>query len=108
MRHPEVPHIGRIVEVMKGRDRGQYGVVVGHEPDRYVLIADGQARKAEKPKKKNVLHIRPTPHVSEEVKETIASGSKLTNAKLRFALRVVEAEAPAPTATNEGGDAFSG
>ena len=45
MRHPEVPQVGRIVEVVQGRDRGLIVVVVGYVPDRYVLIADGHVSK---------------------------------------------------------------
>lgn len=108
MRHPEVPQVGRIVEVVQGRDRGLIGVVVGHVPDRYVLIADGHSRKAEKPKKKNVLHIRPTPYASEEVKVAIANEGKVTNAKLRYALRMVQTEDTAVRMQNEEGGAPSG
>lgn len=108
MRHPELPQVGRIVEVIRGRDRGLIGIVIGHVPDRYVLIADGHSRKAEKPKKKNILHIRPTPHEAAQVKVAIATAGKVTNAKLRFALRMYETGRTGLEMQIEEGDAPSG
>lgn len=69
-------------------------MVVGHEPDRFVQIADGDKRKVDSPKKKNVLHIRPMPMVASEVAQTIADGGRITNANLRYALRRFLAEHP--------------
>lgn len=74
--------------MVQGRDKGLYAVVVGHVPDRYVLLADGHVRKAAKPKKKNVLHIRLTPHEAKLNQISAATGiGKFTNAQLRYALR---------------------
>jgi large subunit ribosomal protein L14e len=89
---PTLPEIGRIVEITRGRDRGLFCVVVGHEADRFVYVADGDKRKAERPKKKNVLHIRTTPHIAQVVLDEIAAHGKVTNAKLRHAIRQFESE----------------
>lgn len=88
MKHIQLPEIGRVVEITRGRDAGLYAVVVGHVPDRYVLLADGDVRKADTPKKKNVLHVRLTPHQA-DLARTKARDGKFTNAQLRHALRVV-------------------
>ncbi|WDL98919.1 KOW domain-containing RNA-binding protein [Alicyclobacillus sp. ALC3] len=94
MKTPALPEIGRIVEVVRGRDRGLYAVVVGHEPSRFVQIADGDKRKVDSPKKKNVLHIRTMPMVADEVAQIVAGGGRVTNANLRYAVRRFLAEHP--------------
>ncbi|MCL6592420.1 MAG: KOW domain-containing RNA-binding protein [Alicyclobacillus sp.] len=87
-----LPEIGRIVEITQGRDRGLYVVVIGHEPDRYVWVADGYKRKAEQPKKKNVSHVRATPYIAHEVVAELRDHGKVTNARLRHAIRQLLAE----------------
>lgn len=86
-RHPTLPEIGRIVEVIRGRDKGLYAVVVGHESDRFVYIADGDKRKADRPKKKNAMHVKRTSEIAQEIADMVAQGGKVTNAKLRYAIR---------------------
>ena len=83
----KLPEIGRIVKVVRGRDRGIYAVVLGHEGDRFIWIADGDERRAEKPKKKNMLHVQNTAHVAEEIVEAVRAEGKITNARLRHVLR---------------------
>lgn len=102
MKHIELPEVGRIVEITRGRDRGLYAVVVGLVPDRYVLLADGHVRKVAQPKKKNVAHVRLTPHRIDSGKVPGTSGvQKFTNAQLRYALREFR-EAPQNELDKEG------
>ncbi|WP_067934858.1 KOW domain-containing RNA-binding protein [Alicyclobacillus kakegawensis] len=105
MRQPELPEIGRIVEVAKGRDSGLFAIVIGHVGDRFVLISDGRMRKADKPKKKNVLHLRRTPYVAEEVRTAMLNQGRVTNAQLRHALRVALPELLTMHGDEEGGAA---
>ncbi|WP_306301379.1 RNA-binding protein [Thalassobacillus sp. C254] len=56
--------------------------------ERFLLLADGDKRKFDKAKKKNVNHIEPLPHISDEVIRSIEETGRVTNAKLRFALGV--------------------
>jgi len=85
-----LPELGRIVEVTRGRDRGTVCVVVGHETDRFVYVADGHVRKMERPKRKNLLHIRATPHLAHEVLAELRTHGKVTNAILRHVLRLYQ------------------
>lgn len=50
---------GQIVKSIAGHDKDRFYVVVDVEKNS-VTIADGKMRKLEKPKRKNMLHIRPT------------------------------------------------
>ncbi|MDQ0190426.1 KOW domain-containing RNA-binding protein [Alicyclobacillus cycloheptanicus] len=87
MKTPKLPELGQVVEVMRGRDRGLFAVVIGHVPDRFVQIADGDKRKVDKVKIKNVLHVRPMPYVDGDIAHALRNGEKITNANLRYALR---------------------
>ncbi|GGJ00914.1 hypothetical protein GCM10010885_07640 [Alicyclobacillus cellulosilyticus] len=93
-RAPSLPEIGRVVEVIRGRDAGTFAVVIGHEPDRFVLLADGDRRKVDRPKKKNVLHIRRTPVVATEIQEQLRAEGKITNARLRHVMKQFYAANP--------------
>ena len=44
---------GRVVQSTQGRDAGRY----------FVVMADGQSRKIDHPKKKKMMHLRPKPIV---------------------------------------------
>jgi large subunit ribosomal protein L14e len=85
---PTLPELGRIVEVTRGRDRGLVCVVIGRDRDRFVFVADGDKRRADKPKKKNVLHVRNAPHIAHEVLDDLVKHGKVTNARLRHAVRL--------------------
>jgi len=80
------PHIGQIVLVNKGRDAGQFAVIIQHIDERFVLIADGDKRKFDSPKKKNIQHLTCYNYVSPEVRNSIMEANRVTNGKLRWAL----------------------
>ncbi|MBP3761396.1 MAG: KOW domain-containing RNA-binding protein [Ruminococcus sp.] len=50
---------GSVVRAVAGRDCGGFFAVVRIEND-FCFIADGKSRKLDKPKRKNIKHIRPT------------------------------------------------
>ncbi|MCA0989421.1 KOW domain-containing RNA-binding protein [Guptibacillus algicola] len=81
-----VPEIGRIVRNKRGRDAEQYSVIVEVINDRYVFIADGDKRKFDRPKRKNLAHLELTNYVSPEVKRSLEETGRVTNGKLRFAI----------------------
>lgn len=75
--------VGDIVIVRQGRHRGSMFVVVGTEGERRVFIADGGDYPAQKPKKKNVLHLQRTLMNLEDVAERVAGGKPLDNGWLK-------------------------
>lgn len=52
--------VGRVVRSKAGRDKGRLFLVVGVLDDAHLLIADGDLRKLEKPKKKKLRHLTAT------------------------------------------------
>lgn len=82
-----MPEIGRIVKVMRGKDEGGYAVIIGIIDERFVLIADGDKRRFDQPKKKSITHLLLQPVVSHEVTDSMRESGRVTNAKLRFVIQ---------------------
>ncbi|WP_085520861.1 KOW domain-containing RNA-binding protein [Tuberibacillus sp. Marseille-P3662] len=80
------PVPGQIVRVIKGRDAGNYCVVVRVLDGRFIEVADGYRRKYDRAKKKNLTHVVPQPFISAEVQNSLNETGKVTNGKLRFAV----------------------
>lgn len=68
---------GQIVKSVAGHDRNKFYAVVKADENN-VLIANGKARKLEKPKAKNMLHIQKTNTVLGH--EALATDKKLRKA----------------------------
>jgi ribosomal protein L14E/L6E/L27E len=75
--------IGTVVQSLRGRDEGFF-IVVGFD-ERFAYLADGRSRLLEKPKKKNLRHLRATGMVLEPERVQ-------TNRQLKAALRAAFAE----------------
>ena len=86
MGESKLPHPGQYVQVLQGRDSGKYAVIIEVLDDRFVRIADGDKRKFDRAKKKNLLHLKLFPEKSSEVAESLRETGRVTNGKLRFAL----------------------
>lgn len=68
-------------------------VVLGAIDERFVLVADGELRKAQRPKKKNVRHLQPEGGIVEAVARKVQEGRPVTDQELRDALRSGAADA---------------
>lgn len=86
MDEQKTPQIGQIVKIVRGRDEGKHAVVIQIINNRYVLIADGDKRKFDLPKKKNLLHIKLLDDVSSEVVNSMLESGRVSNGKLRYAV----------------------
>mgnify|MGYP001272980022 CR=1 FL=1 len=81
------PHIGQIVKVLRGKDENSYAVIIDIVDERFVLIVDGDKRRFDQPKKKNVLHLELQPAISSEVTSSLLETGRVTNAKLRYVIQ---------------------
>lgn len=79
---PKADVIGRVAVATAGRDKGKRFAVIGLEGTEYVLLADGRRRKAEKPKRKKLRHVRFEPWRIDPA----LFGDHAANAQLRKAL----------------------
>ena len=75
--------IGQVVRSKSGRDCGRYFVVVDKEGNSIVYLVDGDMRRVEAPKKKNVKHIQLTSHF---ISTTQQSVKELSNRHIRSVL----------------------
>lgn len=86
MERDKQPQIGQIVRILRGRDLGKFAIIIGLQEERFALIADGDKRKFDHPKKKNLLHLQLQDEISEVVVNSLNETGRVTNGKLRYAL----------------------
>lgn len=77
---------GCVVISRAGRDEGRYFFVLRELDDNHVLIADGDLRKADKPKKKKRKHLKGTKEWVPELSERLKAGECVLDHELRQAL----------------------
>lgn len=75
----DMPAAGDIVFVRRGKHGGTPFVVVKVEGDSRAWITDGKYYPADRPKKKNILHLQRTRVNLEDVAERVAGGKPLDN-----------------------------
>ncbi|GIN64277.1 hypothetical protein J27TS8_42700 [Robertmurraya siralis] len=90
MDYPSRSKLGQIVLISHGRDAGQYAIIVRLLDERFVFVADGDKKKFDRPKKKNLLHLELIDYVSLEVQRSLLETGRVTNGKLRYALKKFE------------------
>ncbi|MDI6617188.1 MAG: RNA-binding protein [Clostridiales bacterium] len=79
--------MGQIVHSKAGRDKEKCFIVVGIIDNEYVLIADGDLRKIEKPKKKKIKHVIIRDLVAEDIKNKFEYNVKVSNSDLKNSLK---------------------
>lgn len=84
------PVIGRVVFSKAGRDKGKIFIVVGIVNEDFVLIADGDLRPMERPKKKRLKHLKYTDRIASAIVEKINRNARVVNADLREAIREIQ------------------
>lgn len=72
-----------------GRDKGRMFVIVGLVNDNFVLLSDGDLRKMEDPKVKNLKHIHFTNMTADKVLEYLLKGEIPGNHVVRKNLKVL-------------------
>lgn len=75
--------LGRVVLSRAGRDMDRYFVVVGQADEQHVLIADGQLRKFDSPKKKKLKHLTAKPACMSEIQIKLEKGEPVQDAQIR-------------------------
>lgn len=83
-------HIGRVVYSKCGRDSKKYFVVIQIINEEYVYIADGSLRTIQKPKKKKIKHLIARSSVSEEIRDLVLNGEKISNSQIKKFLQSVD------------------
>lgn len=79
--------IGHLVCSIQGRDSGRFYLVVEIEDGSRVRVADGEGRKVDNPKRKNVKHLKFYDVIAGEVTDKAQNGKRVTNADVRKELK---------------------
>lgn len=80
--------IGKVVLSKAGRDKDHLYVVVRQIDDDYVLLANGDTKLIEMPKKKKIKHLSILEDVDDELLSLINSCDKSTNLKIKRFLKL--------------------
>jgi large subunit ribosomal protein L14e len=79
--------IGRYVWSKAGRDKNKLFIILDVLDEDYVLIADGDLRPVDRPKKKKLKHLSVTGKAAEEISYAVTNRKRLTNADLMKAVQ---------------------
>lgn len=74
---------GQIVKSKAGHDKGYVFFVMKILNNDYVLIADGDRRKSDSPKKKNIRHLQPYKIVNPVIADKLKREIKVENIELQ-------------------------
>ena len=77
----EKPQVGQIALSTAGRDAGTKYLVIRVLDDRYVEVVDGRKRAWNRPKRKNVRHLRLVSMVDSELQASLEEGLPLRSAQ---------------------------
>jgi len=87
---------GDIVLSKAGRDKDKYFIVLEVIDAQFVLIADGDLRRVDNPKRKKWKHLGNTGSASNLIKEKLDAGIRVTNPDLKKALSEYQTAQDAP------------
>lgn len=79
--------LGQIVHSKAGRDKNKYFIVVGVLDEEYVLVADGQLRKINSPKKKKIKHLVFHNKYDEYIQGMLKESKNVSDADLKKSLQ---------------------
>jgi len=86
--------IGQLVSSIQGRDSGRFYLVAEIESETMVRVADGEGRKIENLKRKNIKHLKLYDAVAGYLLEKAEKGKKVTNADVRKELKSLVSQLP--------------
>ena len=75
---------GRVVRSKAGRDEGKYFVVIALDGEEFALVADGDRRGVEKPKRKRLKHLFVTEETISGLQSGLQAGEPVENHEIRY------------------------
>jgi len=77
---------GQLVQSTAGRDKGKYFLVI-EKKDGMVRVADGEMRKVQAPKKKNIKHLKRYNLVAGDLAQKLQQEKGITNVEVMRAIK---------------------
>ena len=81
--------VGQLVSSNAGRDKKKLFLVFDIPNESFVRIVDGDTRKIDNPKKKNIKHLICYQIISGELAEKFQKGTRVSNADIRKAIQEI-------------------
>ncbi|WP_227764152.1 KOW domain-containing RNA-binding protein [Zhaonella formicivorans] len=78
--------LGQLVHSTAGRDKDRVFLIVALSGDSFAYLADGDLRKINNPKKKNIKHLQATKLVADTIADKLKNGEAVNNAEIRKAI----------------------
>jgi ribosomal protein L14E/L6E/L27E len=75
--------LGQYVKSIKGRDMNYIFIISAVIDDKYVKVVDGDLRKVNNPKVKNIKHLQVIDKVSQVVSEAIKNGKRISDLMIK-------------------------
>lgn len=82
----------QLVASAAGRDGGQRYLVLALCGDGFALVVDGQRRRVDRPKRKNLRHLRPFAAAAADLAERTAMGQAVSDEEVRASLEALSAQ----------------
>ena len=82
--------IGEIVKSNAGRDKDNYYLVTKIIDAKYIEVVDGNKRKINNPKRKNIKHLEKTGYIAEELKVWLENGKRVRNEDVKLVIKDFE------------------
>ena len=83
----KIPVIGGICRSTQGRDKDRYYIIRLIFGDGTVGVVDGNFKKLDSPKKKNLKHLRLLPEKAESIASKFADGRQVFDSEIYSALK---------------------
>lgn len=81
---------GQLVKSRAGRDKDRVYLIINWDHE-FIYVVDGDIRRLQNPKKKNIGHLWYTEKVADNIHHKLTAGIKVTNADIREALQGLKA-----------------
>lgn len=94
--------IGQLVCSQGGRDRGNYYLILEVIDDNFVYLVDGDKRRMENPKLKNVKHLQFFTAVAEELAMQWEAGQPVGNTEVRKMIAALRPTQPGKESETRG------
>lgn len=77
------PQVGQLVKSKSGRDKNRLFLIFDVLNETFVRVVDGDCRKIDNPKKKNLRHVQLFPIIAKEFQQRVSRGEYVDNAEVR-------------------------
>lgn len=81
--------VGQLVKSAAGRDKGTFYLIYDVLDKAFVRVIDGDKKKINNPKKKNVKHLRFFPETAKDVADKLCRGNPVTAEEIKDAINLL-------------------